>query len=292
MSKRLAAALGHLRLALARKSSYRFFLKDWIRPADLDAAAELLATMRFRVNLRPVAMAGPEVERVTVVAPHCDDEVIGPGGTLAGAIAAGTDIHVVYLTPDDGTPDARTLRAEAQASAEYLGYRTSFLGFRPRAIPIDAAACDALAAALTATKPQALLIPFLLDDHDDHRRANHLLLEMARRHLREDSMLVWAYQVYTALPGNVVVDITSEVSRKAEAIRHYRSQMSKRDWVHYALGLNAMNVRFTSEPGARYYEAFFVVPLGDYLELCSQYFDRAPSKCYNEASYWGRYGVD
>ena len=87
-------------------------------------------------------------------------------------------------------------------------------------------------------------------------------------------------------PGDLLVDVTAVVDRKAELIRFYRSQMQHRDWVHFALGLNAFNVRLMPrENRPRYAEAFFVVPLDDYMKICASYFDQGPAACYSEPNY-------
>src|SRR3984957_20844985 len=44
----------------------------------------------------------PSDERIVVLAPHMDDEVIGCGGTLARHIACGSHITVVFLTDGRG----------------------------------------------------------------------------------------------------------------------------------------------------------------------------------------------
>ena len=97
---------------------------------------------------------------------------------------------------------------------------------------------------------------------------------------------VWAYQVYTPLPGNVAVDITDVADRKADAIRGFASQMVIRDWAHWALGLNAFNSRFVSTGGQkRYIETFFVLPLAEYVELCRHYFESDDATVYREPAY-------
>jgi LmbE family N-acetylglucosaminyl deacetylase len=94
---------------------------------------------------------------------------------------------------------------------------------------------------------------------------------LERGGLRDD-VEVWAYQVYTALPVNVAVEVTDVAAEKAEAIRIYASQMRRRDWAHYALGLNAMNCRLLrGRADACYAEAFFVVPLREYAALTRPY---------------------
>lgn len=49
--------------------------------------------------------AGPE--RIMVVAPHPDDDILGVGGTMAEAAAAGASVLVVYLTNGDANRAAR-----------------------------------------------------------------------------------------------------------------------------------------------------------------------------------------
>src|ERR1039457_2997584 len=40
-------------------------------------------------------------DRIIVVAPHPDDEVLGAGGLIQQACAAGAEVHVIYLTSGD-----------------------------------------------------------------------------------------------------------------------------------------------------------------------------------------------
>jgi hypothetical protein len=84
----------------------------------------------------------------------------------------------------------------------------------------------------------------------------------------------------------VVVDITDQATRKAEAMRHYASQMAKRDWAHFALGLNAFNLRLLPATNrAAYAEAFFVLPISEYVELCRDYFAGDAAPCYLSPGY-------
>ncbi|MFB3881734.1 MAG: PIG-L deacetylase family protein [Armatimonadota bacterium] len=49
------------------------------------------------------ALAGPAAaDRVLVVAPHCDDETLGPGGMLAAAARSAAAVRVVLVTSGDG----------------------------------------------------------------------------------------------------------------------------------------------------------------------------------------------
>jgi LmbE family N-acetylglucosaminyl deacetylase len=173
---------------------------------------------------------------------------------------------------------------EAKRVAAALGYETRFLPYFSKELPIDREVQDVLREELRTFRADTLFLPFLCDDHDDHRRASHVLW-LAHRRLPLPSVEVWAYQVYTALLANVVSDISAVAEAKRQAIRTWASQAGSRDWAHFALGLNAFNSRFLP-PGAgeRHAETFFVVPLNDYCDLCASYFADA-GKCYYSEGY-------
>ncbi len=276
-----------VRRYLMTRASYKFFIRDWVQPGDAQRSADVMATLRHVRILEPVVLDGPDARRITVIAPHPDDEIIGPGGTLLSLLDRGAEVSVIYLTDGETPPGASaSVRDEAEQVARTLGYRTRFLGHSPGQVPLDGATVQAFARAVTETEPEVLFLPFLLDDHDDHRRASHLLLAAAEGGHMRNKIDVWAYQVYTTLPGNVVVDITDQAERKAEAVRLYASQMAKRDWAHFALGLNAFNLRLLpASARATYAEAFFVLPISEYVELCRGYFAEDATACYLSPGY-------
>jgi LmbE family N-acetylglucosaminyl deacetylase len=264
------------RFAMGRRA-YKWVLRDWLPAGDLAAARDVLGTMRFSGRIEPQLSEGPVAEEIVVIAPHPDDEVIGPGGTLIRAARAGCRITVVFVTSGN-SHDAGMRESESQACAAKCGFEARFLRAAERAIDVSAAA-RGIAEVIEEKRPGAIFIPFLLDDHDDHRRVNESLLQAAVAGLQTRPE-VWAYQVYTPLPGNIAVDITDVAEHKAEAIRSYASQMQRRDWAHFALGLNAFNCRFLP-PGRKggYAECFFVVPMPDYIELCRRYFGSGQVYC-------------
>jgi LmbE family N-acetylglucosaminyl deacetylase len=94
--------------------------------------------------------------RVLVVAPHCDDETLGAGGLIAGAVRRGAQVSVVFVTNGDGFPMAvsrkyhrlhpgpkeframaRARQAEAREALAHLGVpreRIYFLGYPDRGV--------------------------------------------------------------------------------------------------------------------------------------------------------------
>ena len=265
---------GRLGLALERyfrgRQAYKWVVRQWLELPDLDAASELLNTMRFTMNLRPQELDRPHGRSLAVIAPHPDDEIIGPGGTLMKAKSAGASIDVVYLPPRDGG-EWGGRRTEAERACSESGFRARFL-------PSASGAAEGLAATMAELRPDVVFLPFVLDDHPDHREASRTLALAWAGAPWAPTPEVWAYQVYSTLLPNVIVDVTAVIERKKSAIRLYDSQMKRRDWAHFAAGLNAFNSRLKqNSPAACFIEAFFVSPMEDYLALCRDYLAKAKS---------------
>lgn len=254
------------------------FLRRWTIAGDAQTTRLVLDVMAPLRAVAPRIVEMPAVSSITVIAPHPDDELMGAGGTLLRCLSAGTSVTVVYLT--DGEPDAGKAamrRAEAEKVASALGHSAAFLGFPigPRMRSGDAA--RRLAAAIDASVPDILLMPFVLDDNDDHRIANGLLLDACRTGGLRWSGEVWAYQVYSAVPGNVLVPLGEFAARKAAAIRRYESQRQVRDWATFALGLNAVAARFTPRACRdTHVEPFLVLPLPAYLDIVARWTETMP----------------
>jgi len=260
---------------LFSRQAYKFVIRDWVALNDLDACSAVLNTMRFSENLVPQLMDGCRGRRLLVIAPHPDDEMLGPGGTLLKMVRRGAEVMVLYLT-SGATHEMEVREAEAIDVGERCGFSCTFLRQKAGSLEASVDLADQLGACVRTFGPDTLFIPFVLDDHKDHRKASEILVRAFRTGAAAPSNLaVWAYQVYTALLPNVIVDITEVIDDKTEAISRYRSQMERRDWAHFARGLNAFNSRFCRGGGrARFVEAFFVLPLNDYVDLCALYFDR------------------
>lgn len=285
--KGIRTLLRHVLAPWQARRAYRFVMRDWTALSDLQACAEVIATMRFTRNLRPELLPHPEAERLLVLAPHPDDEMIGVGGTLIKALADGSRVRVLYLTSGGETPEECQRREdEAQVVAARVGFEAEFLRQPALRISTGVEAVEELCRRIVDFDPEALFVTFLLDDHDDHRRASELLMIAAESGRLNVEMPLWAYQVYTAVIPNVLVNITEVHQAKAEAIALYASQLRTRNWPHFALGLNAYNSRLLrGDPAPRYAEAFFVVPLKEYAALCRSYFDRSPPETYYLQAY-------
>lgn len=222
----------------------------------------------------------PPLRRVLVLAAHPDDESMGCGGTIALLAGAGADVSVVFASDGEatiGSPRAPALtatlrRREAAAACQILGVTRApvFLGHPDGALPD---AVDALAASLTALvaqrRPEALLVPWFLDGHADHRALTEVL---SRADLPAD-LQVWGFEVWTPLPVTRLVDITEVEDRKRAALAAHRTAHAAFD-VSAAWHLSRWR-SVHAQLGSGSAEAFIAAPLGSYLELAA-YAVRAP----------------
>ena len=197
---------------------------------------------------------------VLVLAPHPDDEVLGCGGLLLQLADAGAAVRVLFLTdgsgagdePDDPRGYAALRRREAAAAGELLG----LAGSDHLAVPdgtlgehLDRAAA-AIRRGLLSQRPDLLLVPSPLEASRDHRAAFaavHRVLA-ARRPGDGDplddllgqpdhDLQILAYEINRPAYPDLLVDVSAEVDRLAEAMRLYASQGRRRAYWRAALGL-------------------------------------------------------
>ena len=177
----------------------------------------------------------PVATRPLFLAPHPDDIIIGCGGTLQKYLAANVSVRLAYLTDgraaatdqseQQGMADTRA--READAVSTHLGLPA------PHQFGWDETTmCDSryfgervreLADLLSEVQPDAVFVPYLWDQHGDHRVANYLLARAMRR--ARHYPRVYGYEVWSVAPPGVVVDISEQLEGKMELIRLYESQL-------------------------------------------------------------------
>jgi len=84
------------------------------------------------------------------------------------------------------------------------------------------------------------------------------ITETALKNLSYLPRIVRAYEVWSAILPNRVVDISSIFDRKINALSAYSSQLAEIDYIHHVSGLNAY--RSITIPESRYAEAFIEIP--------------------------------
>ncbi|HJQ40992.1 MAG TPA: PIG-L family deacetylase [Thermoanaerobaculia bacterium] len=201
-------------------------------------------------------------ERLLVLAPHPDDEVIGCGGLLALHLREQREVRVVIATDGAEAGGAAVREEESRRGLAKLGdnVQVDFLGFPDRQL----ADIPQLQDLLLAYRPDLILVPAPIEIHPDHFALARIVCELVQR----DETL-WAdlavarvafYEVGQPLRPNAIVDITEVAEAKYAAIAEHQSQLGVRDYVGYARGLNTYRT-MTLPPEVKFAEAYYVVEL-------------------------------
>ncbi|MCC6406051.1 MAG: PIG-L family deacetylase [Planctomycetes bacterium] len=209
---------------------------------------------------QPAALELPRASRVLAFAPHADDDVLGAGGALALHARRGDRVRVVVafdgklgLAPG---VDPRVRREEALAAGEELGVRDFAFwdypeGHEPAPSELELAV-ERVARELADCAPDVVYAPWSGDEHVDHRvlaRVTRAALERARFAGR-----AFGYEVWSACPADVVLDVGAVWPQKLAALARHRSQLARTDLAALALG-NAQRAGRWLGP-ARFGEAF------------------------------------
>ena len=183
-------------------------------------------------------------ERLLVLAPHPDDEVIGCGGLVALHLREGRPVHVVVATDGAQAGDGAHREEESRTALALLGDATiEFLRFPDRELE-NAGELDArLAAILRQQKPDLIAVPSPLEIHPDHIALSRAFCDLIARDPSLFADLAVAriafYEVSAPLRPNALVDITTVADAKYAAIDAHASQAAIRNYTSYARGLNA-----------------------------------------------------
>lgn len=66
----------------------------------------------------PLAAPIKKSDRLLIVSPHCDDETLGAGGTIAAARKSGASVRVVFVTNGDGSGTTRYIQQARELKAK------------------------------------------------------------------------------------------------------------------------------------------------------------------------------
>lgn len=231
-----------------------------------------------------IAPSLPKAHKVLVLAPHPDDEAIGCGGTIALYSSIGAEVYLALISSGEnivvefeGDIDiAETRRRESEASAQILGIKKiHLLGFPDGQLTLHKDGIEEkLRKIIHEINPDIIFAPSPFDYHDDHRSVS----EVAIRFLTEGCVFKTAfYEVYGTIRFNTLVDISSVLTIKENAIRSYYYSLYKKPDIYCEAikGFNRFRTFYTGQSG--YYEAFWIISSPfSHSEICS----------------WHTYGID
>ncbi|MCD6327025.1 PIG-L family deacetylase [bacterium] len=220
----------------------------------------------------PTVIERPEANRVLVLAPHPDDDVIGCGGVLVKHVQAQDEVIVAYLT--DGSRGMQDLRrsmnlgarrkAEAERAAAVLGIRNlRFFGFLDTKLSLFVDDCSQMVAEILVDyNPDLIYLPFPLDYNPDHKAAAEVAVEAFA--MVDYLCNVFAYEIAPPILPNRIIDITDQVDLKRQALLCHKSQMEQNDYVNVVIeGLDRYRTHGLLR-GKGYAESYFACD-GNYL---------------------------
>ncbi len=271
---------------LQSRRAYVVHLEPELREMFRSDAAWLGARLDLFKPLIPLPVPPPDKGPLLVLGAHPDDEAVGPGGTLLLARRKGVAITLAFLT--DGRPGrdpggeakGRIRRDEARAAAETLGGEALFFKAPVRSLARDRALAGEaalwLGEVLDRLRPRHIFCPFPLDAHSDHRIVAWALARAVSGRTGgaaggesltggSHEPIIWAYEVASLCPANVVVEISGVAGEKRALIETYSSQTVDFGYANVSLGLNRYHSRHLEGRGAA--EAFFRIPAGGFAEL-------------------------
>jgi LmbE family N-acetylglucosaminyl deacetylase len=184
--------------------------------------------------------------RVLVFGAHIDDEIIGPGGTIARLSAAGAEVFVVTFT--GGAMDtgysrvdlkdkiAQMRREEAAAVDGVLGIKERiFLGRPSQGVVNDTATYQECVRLIRQIKPDVIFSHWNEDKHRDHRAVSeitdearwkawdHVLADLGAPYYTPE---FYYYELLELFPHpTILVDITGTMNIKVEAMEQVTSQL-------------------------------------------------------------------
>jgi LmbE family N-acetylglucosaminyl deacetylase len=217
-------------------------------------------------------------ERILVLAPHPDDEVLGAGGSLNRYHKAGSEIMVVYMTDGsaaDSNADAekmiRVRFEETQTIARNYGFKLMRLDYKDGALEVTDASVKAVMDILHEFKPGRVYLPSFLDSHRDHFTTNLILCEVLKNSGSVNAE-IFGYEISTNIPfPNYAVDITDQFEKKTEMVFVYKSQTAIFDYEQLCRARDGLNHTMYINDGTRgYAEVFLHFSASTYVNIIEE----------------------
>jgi LmbE family N-acetylglucosaminyl deacetylase len=228
-------------------------------------------------NSWPKLIGKPAGEKVLVLAPHMDDEIIGCAGVIRKHTESGHPVVVIYMTDgskgmmgkaaNPGLMDIR--KRESEKSNRWLGIReTYYFDLEDGSDKPWDHMSGILREVLESQQPDIIYLPSFWDTHPDHQKTNQLFKQATLGRL---SCQVCAYEVWSPINPNILVNITRQMPLKLKAIREHQSQLRYLRYDRMILSLNHYRANFIPFPGMRFAEAFYMTECQNYLALLTRF---------------------
>lgn len=188
------------------------------------------------------------MNKILVIAPHADDEVLGCGATIARHASKGDEVHIIVATnASKGAPELfseqsiKDVREEALKAHEILGVKKTHL------LDFPAPALNAypsfrismgISEIVSEFKPDTVYLPHPGDMHEDHNAIYRAALVACRPQNENSVKYIYCYETlseteWSPMQGdhyfkpNHFIDITEYFETKLEAMKCFNSQLKE-----------------------------------------------------------------
>lgn len=210
----------------------------------------------------PPLLAIPQPARILLIAPHSDDEILGCGGTLALLRQNGCHIKVVIITDGKagdplGYSEENVVlhrQRESIAALSLLGIEDVVFFNQPDShYQHTLQLAKQLTNLLNSYAAEWLLLPSVLDFHRDHVAISLSLLEIWQHNNGLER--VFLYEIWSPLPANWVVDISSVFALKQQSLQCYELPLKYGNYLAACVGMANYRALYLQQTG-QYAEAF------------------------------------
>ncbi|MCH7951812.1 PIG-L family deacetylase [Patescibacteria group bacterium] len=224
-------------------------------------------------------------QKLLIIAPHPDDEVIGCGGLIAKMKDAGGKVYVLFLTVGDtkdfssnGFSSKRERIREIEAVSKYLNlddYSIAF-GGNSHHLRLDQEAQLELISAIERGSPLSIeklqptivMFPLATNYNQDHRAAGQAAFAACRpasRQYKYQPQMVFSYEVAADqwnleklfTPNFFATLSTRQLKKKIAALKLYKSQLRQRANPRSPKALHSLATLRGAQSGSNLAEAFY-----------------------------------
>lgn len=217
-------------------------------------------------------------EKILIISPHPDDEVIGCGGLICSAKNVDADIHVLYMCTGEtrqfvtGRTDSKIRENEIKEVSKYGSFNYSILFKNEYFVRLDTLPqkeiIDPIEDLIESFKPSMILLPYGESYNQDHRATYNACITALRplpRNIRHfvDKVLVYEepynWTTNNNFKPNYYIDTTEVENNKIELMKLHKSQNRSGSFARSPENLlNRMRIR-GSEVGCLSAEAYIML---------------------------------
>lgn len=183
------------------------------------------------------------MQRILVIAPHKDDELIGLGGTLLKYISKGDEVYICVVTrgypPMWTEEETQAGKKEAYSCHEFMGVKKTYMLDFPAVLlekedkyKINDRLCEVVA----EVKPDVVFIPHYGDMQKDHQIVAESSMVALRPKYKHVVRKIYGYETLSETGWNIpniqnefipntFVDISDFLEKKLECMKYYKSQL-------------------------------------------------------------------